>query len=128
MSASGSRSGPAWPSASKRRSDWRAGDRRFHTDTRERAELDFLITLRRHFLDDADEFWRAAIVDEVAHRALFVAGDVGVVAGKPPLGFAHQHDLVHLDHMRGPVLLRLKRGVGAGMAAVPHVLQQVRAP
>src|SRR5215472_5835098 len=105
-----------------------ASSHRLCASLRERAELDFLITLRRYFLDDADEFWRAAVVDEVAHRALFVAGDVGVVAGEPPLGFAHQHDLVHLDHMRGPVLLRLKRGVGAGMAAVPHVLQQVRAP
>src|SRR5215831_8500779 len=100
----------------------RAGGRVLYVGTRSRPELDLRIALRGDVFDDPDEFRRAAVVDEVADRALFVAGDVGVVAGEPRLGFAHQHDLVHLDHMYGPTLLRLVRGFGTDVAMVPHIL------
>src|SRR6516162_8206766 len=52
----------------------RAGGRRLYIGTRARPELDLLIALRSYVLDDPDEFRRAAVVDEVADRALFVAG------------------------------------------------------
>ena len=65
-------------------------------------------------------FRRAAVVDEVADRALFVADDVGVVAGEPRLGFPHQHDGVHLgDVRRSSASAARRRRLGARVAAVP---------
>src|SRR6516165_8601075 len=52
-----------------------AGGCRLRARTRGRTELDLRIALRGHVLDDPEEFRRAAVVDEVADRARFVAGD-----------------------------------------------------
>ena len=50
---------------------------------RVRLEHDALIALLRNIGDGGDVFRRAAIVDEIARLAVFVAGNVGIVAGEP---------------------------------------------
>ena len=50
---------------------------------RVRIEHDALIPLLCNVGDGGNVFRRAAIIDEVARLAVFVAGDVGIVAGEP---------------------------------------------
>ena len=59
---------------------------------------------------------------------MLVAGDVGVVAGEPPLALRISiiaYILVTCSVQRSSASCV---GFGAGVAVVPHVLQQVRAP
>ena len=50
---------------------------------RVRIENDALIALLRNVGDGGDVFRRAAIIDEISRLAVFMAGDVGIVAGEP---------------------------------------------
>src|SRR5215207_3246248 len=50
---------------------------------RVRIEHDALIALLRNVGDGGDVFRRAAIIDEISRLAVFVAGDIGIVAGEP---------------------------------------------
>ncbi len=52
-------------------------------------EFKTLVVFFSHLIDGRQEFWCAAVVDEVAHPAVFMAVDIGVVAGEPALGLAH---------------------------------------
>src|SRR5262249_37072369 len=92
------------------------------------AEDDALVSALRHLDDGVDVLGRAAVVGAVSAPALLVAGHVGVVAGDPRLGLAHQHHGLRLGDVARPASLGPARRLGALQAVRPHVLQELGAP
>src|SRR5690349_24365546 len=86
-------------------------------------EHDALVVLGGDRVDDADVLGRDAVVDQVTDGALLVARDIGVVAGEPRLGLAHQHHGVHAGHLVRPALLAPSGRLEARAAPGPAMLQ-----
>src|SRR5436190_21058890 len=121
-------SGAIWVGDLPRRSDcdgwpFAARWRRFA-----RIEHDAFVALGCDRVDDADVLGRAAVVDQVADGALLVARYIGVVAGEPRLGLAHQHHGVHAGDVVGPALLDRLGGFEARVALRPDVPEEIGAP